>query len=396
MQSILTNIRVLDFGRFVAGPFCSSLLGDLGADVIRIDRVENEANADRAVLTNDESKDGAAYLAVNRNKKSISLDLKSLKGREILTKLIETADVVVANMPSVYLKQIGVDFDSLVKIKSDIILASVNGFGYGNDAVAFDGVAQFMSGAASVTGQPDHPVKAAVAYCDYGTAISTAYGVLAAIIYKLQTGKGQHIHCSLMGTGLMMNSIWYVQNSTCNIPKHATGNASEYIAPTDLYKTLDGYVYLTVMGNGQFKRWASLVGQEELIKDPRYRNDVSRGENRAHLNELTSKWCLERTNSEVIELVQAYGIPVAPMLTLEQAAQHKPFHDQGFFQTFEHPHYKVPIQQVSNPVKFMSSPYFQSTRPPLTGEHTTTILSEIGYTDNEINVMLANSVVRNQ
>lgn len=390
MNKLLQNVTILDIGRYVAGPFCSTLLADLGANVIRIDKVGG--NEDRMVLTEDIQKDGALYLAVNRNKKSICLDISCVEGSNVLKRIISTCDVVIANMPDEYLEKLGLDYKTLCETKHDIILASINGFGFQFQGVAFDSAAQMVSGAVSVTGFPDMQVKSGVSFIDYGTALSCAYGVLAAILHKLQTGNGQHLHCSLVGTGLMMMGSKFIQGKTCKLPKIANGNKGLYGGPTDLFHTQNGKVYIAVLGNVQFKKWAKLLNCEHYLSNPLFETDVLRGLNCDSLCNLTAAWCLKRTTDECLDQLKAAGIPAAPFLNVEEASKFHQFHKAGFFNFIEYPHYDDQIQIVANPVNFVTMGKLYYSRPPLSGEHTIAILKNIGYDCDDIEYLLEKNV----
>jgi len=389
MNKALDGIKVLDFGRFIAGPYCSTLLSDLGAEVIRIDKVgESE---DRMAGSVEQNVDGGMFLSVNRNKKSLSLDPKSTEGQEILRKLIIDADVVVANMPYSSLKDLGIDYESLCVLKKDIILASINMFGAKGpltNHIGFDGLAQAMNGSVSITGLPDMPIRTPVPYVDFGTAFSVAYGILAAIIHRSKTGEGQHLQGSLMNTALIMTNAVYVGENNFGLIRERTGNRQPYSAPTDIFKTLDGSVYVVVTGNIQFKRWCKILGVEDFLQDPKYDNDVHRGINHHQLIELMNAWCANRTTEEVFSTLQKNKIAVAPVLTLQEAFENENFQKSDYFKTFEHPQQKLPVTVTNNPVQFQVNIQdyagYELNRPPLSGEHNNEILFKLGYNSDDI------------
>ena len=198
----LAGIRVIDFGRFIAGPYCAMLLADMGADVIRVDR--RQGSEDRYIAAITESGEGGGFLSLNRNKRNLTLDTSKPESAEIIRRLVKGADVVVANLPNNVLKSMRLDYDSLKSIKPDIILARISTFGpdgpYAN-RVGFDTVAQAMSGAMSLTGFAGTPVRDIVPFEDYGTALHTAFGVMVALYHRAQTGEGQIVDGSLAGYG---------------------------------------------------------------------------------------------------------------------------------------------------------------------------------------------------
>src|SRR5437667_7413046 len=203
MSKVLEGIRVVDFGRFIAGPFCAALLADFGADVIRVDRVGG--SEDRFVTPVTESGEGAFFLQVNRNKRSLTLDMDRPEGREVVRRLVQTADVVVANMPPRTLANLGLDYETLSALKPDIILTASSAFGSHEDAshrVGFDGVGQAMSGAVYMSGTPENPTKAMVPVVDFATAISCALGTVLALYERRASGRGQSVEASLLQTAL--------------------------------------------------------------------------------------------------------------------------------------------------------------------------------------------------
>ena len=215
MTQVLKGIRVLDFGRYIAGPYCGTLLGDMGAEVIRIEKVDG--SEDRFLSPISDKGDGGLFMQLARNKKCLTLNPMKPEGREIVKKLVKTADVVIANLPPDTLQAMGLDYDSLKATKPDIILTTVSAFGRGGpyaNRVGFDGLGQAMSGAMYMSGTPDQPVKAYPPYIDFGTASLSAFGTMAALFERQKTGKGQMVEGSLFNTALtMMNGTAIEQNA---------------------------------------------------------------------------------------------------------------------------------------------------------------------------------------
>ena len=267
MLGPLQGIRVIDFGRFIAGPYCGMLLADMGADVIRVDR--RQGSEDRYTGPVTSGGEGGAFLSLNRNKRSVTLDTSKPQSAEIIRRLAKTADVVVANLPIGVMKKMGLDYDSLRLLKPDIILARVSAFGpdgpYAH-RVGFDSVAQGMSGAMSLTGFPGAPVRSAVSFCDYGTALHTAFGVAMALFHRGKTGEGQIVDGALLATGVTFMQAFLAERSVVGIERESRGNAGFYSAPADTYRTRDGWVVVQTIGGDMFARWARMVGREELIR----------------------------------------------------------------------------------------------------------------------------------
>ena len=225
MHQVLAGVRVLDFGRYIAGPFCAALLGDLGADVIRIEKVRG--SEDRFIAPVTPTGEGGMFLQMNRNKRSLTLNPMKPAGREVVRRLVATADVVVANLPPATLHAMGLDLDSLREVKEDIILTTVSAYGRGgrySDRVGFDGIGQVMSGIAYMTGDPDRPRRAAAPFVDFGTALSCAYGTLAALMARQQTGEGQMVEGALLQTALMMGNSNLIEQAVIERDRQPTGN----------------------------------------------------------------------------------------------------------------------------------------------------------------------------
>src|SRR5260221_10614524 len=276
----LSGIRVIDFGRFIAGPYCAMLLADMGAGVIRVDR--RQGSEDRYIAAITESGEGGGFLSLNRNKRNLTLDTSKPESVEIIRRLVKSADVVVANLPMNVLKRMGLDYESLRAIKPDIILARISTFGpdgpYAN-RVGFDTVAQAMSGAMGLTGFPGAPVRDIVPFEDYGTALHTAFGVMVALYHRSQTGEGQVVDGSLLATGVTYLQGLLAERAVLGIERRQTGNTGYYAAPADAYRTKDGWIVVSAVGNEMFGRWARLAGHEGFIGAARLANDQRRADN---------------------------------------------------------------------------------------------------------------------
>ena len=320
MSTVLEGIRVLDFGRFIAGPFCAALLADYGADVIRIDRVGG--SEDRFVSPVTDAGEGAFFLQVNRNKRSITLDIDSPEGREVVRQLVKTADVVVANMPTKTLVNLGLDYPTLSAINPGIILTASTAFGSHEEVshrVGFDGVGQAMSGAVYMAGTPGNPTKAMVPVVDFSTALSCALGTVMALYERRTSGRGQCVEASLLQTALNLASGTLIEEAALSINRQATGNRSPTYGPSDIFKVADGWIIVQVIGQSLFKRWATLVGAPELLSDPRFSDDIRRGEHGEFLSELMSKWCETQTREDALKALEAAKIPAGPIYSPREA-----------------------------------------------------------------------------
>ena len=306
----LAGIRVIDFGRFIAGPYCGMLLADMGADVIRVDR--RQGSEDRYTGPVTEGGEGGAFLSLNRNKRSLTLDASKPESAEIIRRLTTGADVVVANLPIGVLKKMRIDYESLSAMNPGIILARISTFGpdgpYQN-RLGFDGIAQAMSGAMSLTGFRDTPVRSVVPFADYGTALHTAFGVMVVLYHRAKTGQGQVVDGSLLATSVTFMQAFLAERSVVGVEREQRGNAGFYSAPADAYRTSDGWIVVQLIGSDMFGRWARLVGREDLIDDSRFATDLLRADHRQIITEVMNTWLASRTTTDAIAELEAARVP---------------------------------------------------------------------------------------
>lgn len=385
-MDILKDIRVLDFGRYIAGPYCAALLGDLGAEVIRIERLSG--SEDRFVHPlKDDGGEGAMFMQMNRNKKGITLNPTKEGASEIVEKLVKSADVVVANLPPQTLKRMGIDYETISKYNPGIILTTVSAFGAGgpySERVGFDGVGQAMSGAAYLTGNDDAPIKAYSPYIDYGTASLTAMGTLAAIIEKGKTGKGQIVEGALFATSLAFMNTHLIEQSITKKNRKAIGNRSPYAGPVDMVQTKDGWIVVQVLGDTLFKRWANLIGAQDLLTDERFKTDSDRGINGKILSKKTSEWASQFTNKDALDLLAEASVPAGPVNDLQSALDDPHVKAMNFFQDIEYPGVPGKSPVMGLPIKLSNSDNTIKKRPPLLGEHTDELLLSLGYDNDKI------------
>ena len=393
-QRVLEGIRVIDFGRFIAAPWCGGMLADMGAEVIRVEK--RDGGEDRWVQSVTPSGEGATFLQCNRNKRSLTLDTTTEEGADITRRLVEGADVVLANMPAAAMVANGLDYETLRSIKPDIILASATAYGEGgpySDRIGFDGTGQMLSGAVSRQGLPDLPIRTAVPYADFGTAMTMAIGVMMALYHRLNTGQGQHVEGSLLSTCLMMSNAMVAERAVLGIDKGRVANRGTSVAPCDLFRVSDGWVLLQIAGQPMFKRWCRLVDRLDLLDDPRFADDDLRWEHGDELNDLTQTWCDGKTKAEVMAALEAAKLPAAPMYTTQDVLDDEHIRTMGYLRTSEFPGVDGGVPIIETPFRMSQTPGEIRHRAPLLGEHTDEILAELGYDAAAIAGLRAREIV---
>jgi crotonobetainyl-CoA:carnitine CoA-transferase CaiB-like acyl-CoA transferase len=392
---VLDGIRVLDYGRFIAAPWCSALLADMGADVLRVEK--REGGEDRWVQAVTESGEGGTFLQCNRNKRSLTLDSTTAEGAEITRKLVAESDIVVANMPAAGMRASGLDYDTLRAVKPDIILASATAYGEGgpySDRIGFDGAGQVMSGAVYRQGLPDQPIRTVVPYADFGTALTLTIGVMMALYHRDRTGVGQHVEGALLPTAMMLSNAFLIERDLTGVDKPRMGNRGTSVAPCDLYRSKDdGWVLLQVAGQPMFKRWCRLVGREDLFVDPRFADDDLRWEHGDELNDIMQRWCDDKTKAEIQMLLETAKLPAAPLHSTQEVLDDPHVQAMGYLQRIPFPGAARDVPIIETPFRLSATPGTIRRRAPLLGEHTDEVLGEIGYGSDEIVGLRDRSIV---
>ncbi|NOT54355.1 MAG: CoA transferase [Deltaproteobacteria bacterium] len=396
MAGPLTGMRVMDFTRALAGPHCTLLLADMGAEVIKIERVKggDEVRRMGPPFINGES---AAFMASNRNKKSITVDLKDPRGREICLRLAKWVDVLVENFRPGVMKGLGLDYPTLSQVNPRLIYCSISGFGQTGPMAnqgGYDTVAQGMGGIMMVTGVPGGPpVKAGVPIIDLGTGMFGALGVLAAYIARQQTGKGQHIDASLLDSSVALGLIDgsdYLASGDLPMP---LASAHRRIAPHGAFRTQDGYI--TIAADAAPATWTTLcriLGKAEMETDPRLADNTQRRKNLPFLIAQIESATTTRESAFWLEKLQAAGIPCGPVNNYDKVFQHPQVLARNLLVENVHPK-AGRVRMVGKPLKFSDTPATDLVPSAALGEHTTTILQSLGYTADELEQLRREKVI---
>lgn len=377
----LAGVRVLDVCQVMAGPYACMLLADMGADVIKVEPPDGGDQTRGAMGFKLKGSDSMGFLNMNRNKRSIILNLKSKAGREILFKLVKNADILVENYRPGVMKRLGIDYETLSAINPALVYASISGFGQTGPWASrpgFDLMAQAMSGVMSVTGYPGGPpVKAGVPVADIGCALFATYAMLAAYIGRQATGKGQYIDASLFDSAMAF-SVWDIsQYWGTGEPPEPLGTANRMSAPYQAVKASDGYF---VMGATNQKLWTQLCNvlvRQDLLDDARFKTISLRLANRVALIEALEVSFAKKTSAEWVDEFLAVGIPAGPILSYPQAFESEHGRHRQMRIEIDHPvEGKVP--NIGFAVKLSATPQQVRMPPPLLGEHTEAVLAELG------------------
>ncbi|MCR9213366.1 MAG: CoA transferase [Proteobacteria bacterium] len=396
MSNILSGIRVLDFGRYIAGPYCATVLADLGAEVIRIEKLAGSEDRYVTPLTEDQTGDGGLFLQIGQNKLGMTLNPMKPEGREVVKRLVKTADVVVANLPIETLEAMGLDYESLKAVKEDIILTHASVFGdegpYKN-RVGFDGLGQAMSGVMHMSGENGEPRKLYGPWVDFTTAMMGAVGTMAALQHRDKTGEGQLVGTSLFGSAILISSVTLMEQAMLNLNRVGTANRGQNAGPGDTFKTKDGWVLVQSLGMPLFERWAKLMGEDHWLTDPRFQTDQQRGDNNHLLSERMSKWCAERTTKEAIAAMDEVRLPCGPVMSPQEVLDDPHLAAMNLMKRVPYPGFEEGVPLTELPIKMSKTDTKMKHRAPTLGEHTDQLMQELGYSEEEIGDLRSKRVI---
>jgi CoA:oxalate CoA-transferase len=395
MRSMMEGIRIIDFTTTVAGPGCTFFLCDLGAEVIKVERpgLGDEAR----LFPPYKGPQSASFVALNRGKKGITLDLKNEKAVALFKSLVAESDVLVENFRPGVMARLGLGYDDLKAVNPKLIMCSISGYGQTgplSSQPAYDAVIQAISGLMSTTGYPDgEPLRAGTLIVDISTAIYAAFGISAALFARERNGQGEHLDVSMFDVAVQLLEAKFVDYTvTGNIPKR-TGNRYPYVSPFDTFTTSDGYVFLICAGDQPFKGLCEAIGRPELTADERFSNFIVRNQNEPDLKKIIEDWTRQFTTKTAVEKLRAHGVPAASVNNVQQVVEHPHTRARGLLVDVDQP--GAGIITIFGPALKALNSLVQVRGPaPALGEHNRAVLSEIlGMTDAEIDEITASGAM---
>ncbi len=377
----LSGVRVVDLTRVMTGPYCTMMLADMGAEVIKIEQ-PGKGDDTRAWGPPFSAGEANYYLSINRNKRSIALDLKSEAGKAILWQLIETADVFIENFSPGTIGRLGFAYDAVAARRPEIVYCSISGFGQtgpGKNWTAYDLILQGMSGIMSLTGQEDGPpTRVGIPIADMTAGMFAAYAIVAALYRKANGGGGEFIDASLLGAQVSMLVYYTVNYHMAGVVAKRVGNRHQTIAPYDTYPTADGFICLAIGNDGLWGRFCGVMGWPELASDPRYARNQDRLARYEELTAMITERFGTMTTAELLALLGSVSVPCGPISGIDDVFANPQVQHERLARTIAHPTIG-PLTVPGMPYHLQTADLEVTLPPPLLGEHTDAVLAELGY-----------------
>jgi CoA:oxalate CoA-transferase len=396
MHAPLEGIKVLDLSRVLAGPFCCMLLGDMGADVVKVERV---GRGDDVRSVGDKVGGESLYfLMMNRNKRGVTVDFHHPEGIALLKSLVREADVLVENFRAGTMEKMGCGYDVLKEINPRLIMASISGFGQDGpyaDYACYDMIAQAMSGLMDMTGEPDRPpVTTGTFVVDYSTGLYAAFGILGALRARDLTGVGQHVDVALLDTAVSFLITAIPEYLLLGKKMSRRGNRDRYCAPANLFRAKDGrWVFIASATDALFPRLLKVMGREEILKDPRFAKNDARMKHVDEGEALLADWVKLRTADEVVGLVRGAGLPCAKVATIDEVVDDPQVRHREMLVEIEHPTVgRFPMHGLN--VHYSDTRQTIRRAPPLLGQHNEEVYGEwLGLASGAVEQLKANGVI---
>jgi crotonobetainyl-CoA:carnitine CoA-transferase CaiB-like acyl-CoA transferase len=407
MPGPLSHLTILDLSRVLAGPWCTQLLADLGATVIKIEKpgTGDDTRAWGPPFLKDrdgnDTGEAAYYLACNRGKQSVAIDFTKTEGRDLVLALAREADALVENFKVGGLAKYGLDYARVAAVNPRLVYASITGFGQDGpyaDRAGYDFIIQGMSGFMSVTGERDDrpgggPQKAGVAITDLMTGMYTSAALLAALAHRDRTGRGQWIDACLFDSSIAMMAVMNMNYLVSGVPPQRAGNAHQNIVPYQVFACADGHLILAVGNDGQFGKFCEIAGSDQWAKDPRFATNAARVRNRDALVPLIDAVMRARTQHAWLAALEQAGIPCGPINRLDQVFADPQVEARGIRIDLPHP-LAGSVPQVRAPLRLSGSPLACAAAPPLLGEHTERVLRDrLGLGASELKDLAMRGIV---